>query len=50
MVIEQAMAVPKSHGAVAAAQLDQFVAEMKQSGMVAQSLAKHRVQGASIAP
>ncbi len=50
MVIEQAMAVPKSHGAVAAAQLDQFVAEMKQSGMVAQSLAKHRVQGANIAP
>ena len=50
MVIEQAMAVPKSHGAVAAAELDQFVAEMKQSGMVAQSLAKHRVQGASIAP
>ncbi len=50
MVIEQAMAVPKSHGAQAAAQLDQFVAEMKRNGMVAQSLQKNRVQGASIAP
>ena len=50
MVIEQAMAVPKGHGPQAAAQLNEFVAEMKRSGMVAQSLLTHKVQGASIAP
>jgi polar amino acid transport system substrate-binding protein len=50
MVIEQAMAVPKSRGPEAAAQLDAFVDEMKRSGMVAKSLLAHQVQGASIAP
>jgi polar amino acid transport system substrate-binding protein len=50
MVIEQAMAVPKSRGPEAAAQLDAFVGEMKRSGMVAKSLLAHQVQGASIAP
>lgn len=50
MVIEQAMAVPKSRGPEAAAQLDAFVGEMKRSGMVAKALLTHQVQGASIAP
>lgn len=50
MVIEQAMAVPKSRGPQAAAALDAFVGTMKRTGMVAQSLLVHKVQGASIAP
>ena len=50
MVIEQAMGVPKGRGSVAAETLGAFVEEMKASGFVAEALARHRIQGASVAP
>jgi polar amino acid transport system substrate-binding protein len=50
MVIQQAMGMPKSRGAAAAAQLAAFVEEMKASGFVAAALEKHRIEGASVAP
>ena len=50
MVIRQAMGVPKSRGAAAAAALAAFVEEMKASGFVAEALARHGIQGASVAP
>jgi len=49
MVIEQALAVPKGRGA-AQAWLRSFVEEMKASGFVADSLKRHAVQGAEVAP
>ena len=50
MVIRQAMGCPRGRGAEAAAALSAFVEEMKASGFVAQALARHGVQGASVAP
>ena len=50
MVIRQAMGVPKSRGAAAAQALAAFVEEMKASGFVARALARHGIQGASVAP
>ncbi|MBB5407737.1 polar amino acid transport system substrate-binding protein [Paraburkholderia sp. HC6.4b] len=50
MVIRQAMGVPKSRGEAAAHALRSFVEEMKASGLVAQSLARHKIAGASVAP
>ncbi|HUR88694.1 MAG TPA: ABC transporter substrate-binding protein [Ramlibacter sp.] len=50
MVIQQAMGCPRSRGADAAAELSRFVEEMKASGFVAQALARHGIQGASVAP
>jgi polar amino acid transport system substrate-binding protein len=50
MVIQQAMGLPASRGAQAAAALAAFVEEMKASGFVAEALARHKVQGASVAP
>ncbi len=50
MVIQQAMGMPRSRGAQAAAALAAYVEEMKSSGFVAASLARHRIQGASVAP
>ena len=50
MVIEQAMGVPKARGSDAAALLARFVEDMKSSGFVADALARHQVQGASVAP
>lgn len=50
MVIQQAMGVPKSRGSAAAAVLSAFVEDMKASGFVADALARHGVQGASVAP
>ena len=50
MVIRQAMGTPKSRGPVAAACLARFVEEMKASGFVAEALARHGIQGASVAP
>jgi polar amino acid transport system substrate-binding protein len=50
MVIQQAMGLPKSRGAAAAALLSRFVEDMKASGFVAQALARHGVAGASVAP
>jgi polar amino acid transport system substrate-binding protein len=49
MVIRQAMGVPKARGDDAAAYLAGFVEEMKASGFVAQSLARHRIAGAQVA-
>jgi len=50
MVIQQAMGLPKGRGAEAAAILGKYVEEMKRSGFVAQSLSRHGIQGASVAP
>lgn len=50
MVIRQAMGCAKSRGEPAAAALSAFVEEMKASGFVAQALARHGVEGASVAP
>ena len=50
MVIRQAMGCPKSRGEEAAAALASFVEEMKASGFVAQALARHGIEGASVAP
>lgn len=50
MVIQQAMGVPKGRGAAAAECLREFVEDMKASGFVAQALARHGIQGASVAP
>ncbi|MFT4267735.1 MAG: transporter substrate-binding domain-containing protein [Xenophilus sp.] len=50
MVIQQAMGLPEGRGALAAAALADFVEEAKRSGFVAEALARHGVQGASVAP
>jgi polar amino acid transport system substrate-binding protein len=50
MVIQQAMGLPKGRSAEAVAYLRAFVEEMKASGFVAEALARHGIQGASVAP
>jgi polar amino acid transport system substrate-binding protein len=50
MVIQQAMGVPKSRGAQAAAYLAAFVEQMKATGFVADALRRHRIKGAEVAP
>ena len=50
MVIQQAMGVPKGRGDAAAACLAAFVEQMKASGFVATALARHGIEGASVAP
>ena len=50
MVIRQAMGLPKARGPAAAAYLAGFVESMKAGGFVAEALARHGVQGASVAP
>ena len=50
MVIQQAMGCPKGRGEAAAAALADYVEEMKASGFVAQALARHGIEGASVAP
>jgi polar amino acid transport system substrate-binding protein len=50
MVIEQAMGLPKTRSPQAQAYLKNFVEEMKASGFVAQSMARHNIQGAAVAP
>ncbi|WP_028605838.1 ABC transporter substrate-binding protein [Ottowia thiooxydans] len=50
MVIQQAMGTPTSRGEAAAQALSQFVEQSKASGFVADALAKHGIQGASVAP
>ena len=49
MVIEQAMGVPKGRSA-AQTWLSGFIEEMKASGFVADSLQRHRIEGAAVAP
>jgi polar amino acid transport system substrate-binding protein len=50
MVIQQAMGTPKSRGPAAANALSAFVEQMKASGFVADSLSRHGITGASVAP
>ena len=50
MVIQQAMGLPKSRGNAAADYLQRFVEEMKASGFVADSLQRHKINGAAVAP
>ena len=50
MVIEQAMGVPKSRGKAAQAWVTEFVEAVKSSGFVADSLARHSIEGAAVAP
>ncbi|WP_286937317.1 ABC transporter substrate-binding protein [Achromobacter sp. UBA4530] len=50
MLIRQAMGVPKSRGANASAYLAAYVEAMKKSGFVAEALARHKIQGAAVAP
>lgn len=49
MVINQAMGTPRDRAA-GAAYLRTFVEEMKSSGFVADALARHRIEGAGVAP
>lgn len=49
MVIQQAMGTPLSRGEAAAQVLAEFVERQKASGFVAQALARHGIQGASVA-
>lgn len=50
MVIQQAMGTPRSRGDEAAAFLARYVESMKSSGFVEAALARHHIQGASVAP
>ena len=50
MVIQQAMGTPASRGAEAQGLLAAFVEEMKAGGFVADALARHRIEGAAVAP
>jgi polar amino acid transport system substrate-binding protein len=48
MVIQQAMGMPLARGPEAIAFLKDFVEEMKATGFVARSLARHGIEGASV--
>lgn len=50
MVIQQAMGCPKGRGEAAREFLAAFVEQMKESGLVSEALARHGVEGASVAP
>jgi polar amino acid transport system substrate-binding protein len=50
MVIRQAMGVARSRGEKASKVLADFVEQKKASGFVAEALARHGVEGASVAP
>ncbi len=50
MLIRQAMGVPKSRGEKASAYLSAYVEAMKKAGFVADALARHKIQGAAVAP
>ncbi len=50
VLVEQAMGLPARHGDAAATALRLFVEQAKASGLVAQALARHGVQGAVVAP
>ncbi|WP_459615822.1 transporter substrate-binding domain-containing protein [Bordetella sp. 2513F-2] len=50
MVVQQAMGCPKSFPPAAVRFLADFVERMKAEGFVAQALARHGIQGASVAP
>jgi polar amino acid transport system substrate-binding protein len=50
MVIQQAMGLPKGRGEEAAECLRGFVEAMKATGFVAEAMARHGIEGASVAP
>lgn len=50
MVIQQAMGLPRGRGEEAARYLGEYVEAMKARGFVAEALARHGIQGASVAP
>ncbi|HEX3812613.1 MAG TPA: MFS transporter [Mycobacteriales bacterium] len=50
MVIQQAMGLPAGRGDAAAEALAEFVERMKSTGFVAEALARHGIEGASVAP
>lgn len=50
MVIEQAVGIPASRAPEAAKFVHDFIEEMKASGFVANALAKHKIEGAAVAP
>ena len=50
MVIRQAMGVPKARGPEAAAFLRAFVEDMKAGGVVQDSMTRHGIKGAGVAP
>lgn len=50
MLIQQAMGLPKGRGEAARAALAAFVEDMKAQGFVHDALARHRIEGASVAP
>lgn len=50
MVIQQAMGLPSGRGDAAAETLADFVERKKSSGFVAEALARHGIEGASVAP
>ena len=50
MVIQQAMGLPKSRGELAAQTLRLFVEDMKASGFILESMRRHGIKGASVAP
>jgi polar amino acid transport system substrate-binding protein len=50
MLIQQAMGMPAGRGAEAQAMLAAFVEQMKASGIVAEALIRHRIEGAVVAP
>lgn len=50
MVIEQAMGMPRSRSAQAAAFLAEFVEDMKRTGFVAAAMERHGIRGAMVAP
>ena len=50
MVVQQAMGLAKNRGDAAADYLRRFMEEMKASGFVADSLQRHKINGASVAP
>ena len=48
MAIMQAMVLPRSSGEAACALVERFIAEMKQSGFIAESLSRHAIEGATV--
>ncbi len=50
MEINQAMGTPKGRSDEAVAYLKAFIEEMKASGLVADALTRHRIEGAAVAP
>jgi polar amino acid transport system substrate-binding protein len=50
MVIQQAMGLPAGRGDAAAEALAEFVERSKSSGFVAEAMARHGIEGASVAP